>query len=363
MGTDLSRLIEAINRVGIENISLLSRMTGMPTETVRYTIKRRFPTIGLNVRTPMNHSALGLERYFVSTRLTESAEKNESSMLKALSSTAFLTYWCKAPVERRHLAFFAVPVALVDEFHGFLDSLVKEDVFVDYKSERFEWSRHLELKSRYYDFATGGWSIDWSKIRRTGEAPPAPPSDEEPSASPEIDATDTLIIKELQLNSWRGIAEIARKLRLNERTVRWHYRKHVADIACSAYVNWIPVNPKEFSKAAGLIHEFIGVSKETLEKLRYVFNNFPFSWFEGGRRDGYYQVHSALPAAHFMESLRFLNASLGEIIDSWKTWTIDLSTTIWYTLPYENFDNQRGWFFDSDAALEAVFPQKMKIRE
>src|SRR5450759_939310 len=33
MGTDLSKLIEAINRVGIQNVSLLSRMTGMPTET------------------------------------------------------------------------------------------------------------------------------------------------------------------------------------------------------------------------------------------------------------------------------------------------------------------------------------------
>jgi hypothetical protein len=361
MGTDLSRLIEAINRVGIENISLLSRMTGMPTETIRYTMKKRFPKIGLNVRTPLNHSALGLERYFVSMQLTGGAEQSESTILRGLSSTAFLTYWCKAAVERRHLAFFAVPVSLVDEFLEFLNGLAREGVIVDCTSERLEWSRHLELKSRYYNFATGEWSIDWNKVKRSGEIPPAPPANEEPSASPEIDATDTLIIKELQLNSWRNIAEIARKLRLNERTIRWHYRKHVADIAYSAYVNWIPVNPKEFSKAAGLIHEFNGVSKETLAKLRLVFNNFPFSWFEGGRRDGYYQVHSALPAAHFMESLRFLNASLGEIVDSWKTWTIDLSTTLWYTLPYENCDNKKGWFFNKDAALGAVLPQKMKI--
>lgn len=362
MPTDLSKLIEAINRVGIQNVSLLSRITGMPTETIRYTMKKRFPNLGLNVRTPLNHAAMGLERYFVSTRLTESAERSESTVLNALSSHAYLTYWCRAAVERRQLAFFAVPVSLADEFRGFLDRLVKEDILVDYSCERLEWSRHAELKSRFYNFTNGTWSVDWDNVKKSREVPPAPANSGEPSASPEVDVIDTLIIKELELDSWRNIAEIARKLKLNERTVRWHYRKHVLSIANTSHVNWIPVTPDEFKKATGLVHEFNSVSKEKLAKLRLLFNNFPFSWFEAGRSDGYYQVHSALPADYFMESLRFLNASLGEVVESWKTWTIDLSTTFRYTIPYENFDDNRGWFFDRNAALEAVLPQKMKIK-
>src|SRR5205807_523241 len=86
---DLTKLIEAVNRVGIQNISLLSRMTGMPTETIRYTMKKRFPKMGLKVGSPLNHSALGLERYFVSMRMTQTAAQSESSILKALSSNAF----------------------------------------------------------------------------------------------------------------------------------------------------------------------------------------------------------------------------------------------------------------------------------
>ena len=46
--TDVSKLVEAIDSVGIQNVSLLSRMTGMPTETVRYTMKKRFPSMGLD---------------------------------------------------------------------------------------------------------------------------------------------------------------------------------------------------------------------------------------------------------------------------------------------------------------------------
>ena len=187
MPTDLSKLIEAINRVGIQNVSLLSRMTGMPTETIRYTMKKRFPNMGLQVRTPLNHAALGLERYFVSTRLSKDAEKSEQAIMKGLSSNAFLTYWCKAAIERRQLAFFSVPVSLVDEFRGFLSKLVKEGVLVDYSLERLEWSRNPELKSRYYNFATGEWTVDWAKVKRLGEAPPVPVRTEEPSAATDID--------------------------------------------------------------------------------------------------------------------------------------------------------------------------------
>jgi hypothetical protein len=362
MPTDLSKLIEAINRVGIQNVSLLSRMTGMPTETIRYTMKKRFPNMGLNVRTPLSHGALGLERYFVTMKLSRAAEEHESSIMRSLSSNAFLTYWCRAANERRHLAFFAAPVSLVDEFRAFMNRLVKEGVLVDYQSEPLQWSRHSELKSRYYDFATGEWTINWDKVEKPGEAPPSPIRNEDPSATPDVDATDILIIKELELDSWRNIAEIARKLKLNERTVRWHYRKHVADIAGTSHVTWIPVTPSDFKKAVGLVLEFNGVSKESLARLRLMFNNFPFAWFEAGRRDGYYQVHSALPAGSYMESLRFLNAHLGEIVEDWKTWTVDLSTTFRYTIPYENFDAKKGWFFDKEAALEAVLPQKMKIK-
>ncbi len=362
MPSDLTKLIEAINRVGIQNVSLLSRMTGMPTETIRYTMKKRFPNMGLNVRTPLNHAALGLERYFVSMKLTREAEASESAIRTGLSSNAFLTYWCKAAVERRQLAFFAVPVSLVDQFLEFLDDLVKKKILVEYTTQRLVWSRNPELNSRYYDFGSGEWTVEWAKVEKLSEPPPSAVKTEEPSTATDFDVTDLLIIKELELDSWRNIAEIARKLRLNERTVRWHYRKHVSDVVRSNYVNWTSVTPKEFTKAAGLIYEFSGVSRAALAKLRLLFNNFPFTWFEGGRSDGYYQVHSALPADYFMESVRFLDSRLKDIVDDWKTWTVDLSTTFWYTIPYENFDSKRGWFFERQAALEAVLPQKMKIK-
>jgi hypothetical protein len=168
LAKDFGKLVEAIDRVGIQNVSLLTRMTGFAEESVRYNLKKRFPRMGLETRTSLNHTALGLERHFVSMRLAGGAEQSESAILKALSSKAFLTYSCKAPVERRHLAFFSVPVSATHEFRGFLKRLVEEGVLVDYHAERLEWSRHQGLKRRYFDFANGGWSIDWDKVKRQG---------------------------------------------------------------------------------------------------------------------------------------------------------------------------------------------------
>lgn len=361
MTRDISRLIEAVNRVGVQNISLLSRMTGMPTETIRYTMRRRFPKLGLTVEMPVNHSALGLERNFVTMRLAEGAKAFDKALVKALAEKAFLTYACNAPIERRLVTYFSVPVSLTDEFHAFLDATASSGVLADYSVERLEWSRHPELRSKDYNFATGQWSVDWDKVGKDGEAPPAYEDLGEPSPSPEIDYTDLLIIKELQLDSWRNIAEIARKLKLNERTVRWHYKKHVAAMAGSNYVNWVPVTPREFKRAVGLVHEFKGVSKRSLARLRVLFNNFPFCWFEAGRSDGYYQVSSAMPAGYLMESLRFLNARLDEVAGDWKMWTVDLSTAHPHTIPYQNFDESKGWFFDKEMALKAVVPQALKI--
>jgi hypothetical protein len=362
MAKDLNKLIEAIDRVGIQNISLLSRMTSMPIETIRYTVKKRFPNLGLKVSLTLDHRTIGLERYFAVLKFSDAFAASIPSIMRGLSKEAFLTYFSRTALDRRYVALFSVPVSLIDEFNEFLKRLVQEGVLSEYETRRLEWARHPELKGRYYDFSTGAWDVDWKKIGSEREAPPALRVGEEPLSTPEIDATDALIIKELELDAWRNIAEIARKLGLNERTARWHYTKHVSHMANSNYVHWFPASPPDVSKAVGMIYEFNGVTKAQVAKLRLVFNNFPFSWFEAGSQDGYYQVHLGMPAEAFMESARFLSSNLAPIVGSWGTHTLDIATERWYTIPYENFDGKKGWTFDQSKALSAVVPEKVSVK-
>ena len=361
MTKDITKLIEAIDRVGIQNMSLLSRMTGMPIETIRYTVKKRFPNLGLKVSMTLDHDTIGLERYFAVLKFSDDFVASAPSTMHSLAKEAFLTYWARTALDSRYVTLFSVPLPLMDEFTEFLRKLVDRGVLSGYETKRLEWARHPELKSRYYNFSTGVWNVDWDKVGSDAEAPPSPRSTDEATSSPDIDAIDALIIKELELDAWRNIAEIARKLRINDRTARWHYTKHVSQMANVNYVHWFPATPLEASKAIGLIYEFEGVTKAQVSKLRMVFNNFPFAWFEAGSREGYYQVHLGMPAEAFMDSSRSLTTRLTQIVDNWGTYTLDLATEKWYTIPYENFDGKKGWVFNQEKALGAVVPAKVSV--
>ncbi len=362
MGSDISKLIEAINRVGIQNVSLLSRLTGMPKETIRYVLRKRFPQLGLRVGMVVNHQELGLEGSFAMLRFSNDMLDHASELLDRLAKTAFLTYRSALAFELRHIAMFAVPVSVSDQFQSFLKGMVREGILGDFRTERLEWMRHLELKSRYHDFGLRKWTVDWKKIGAHDEAPPAPLPVSEPSAKPDLDVIDTLIIKELESNSWRNFVDIARKLGLNDRTLLWHYRNHVSQMISSYYVRWLPVAADELANVIGLVSEFSGLSRNRLSKIRHLFNKFPFSWYEAGRSDGYYQVHSAIPAEYLIDSLRFLNKNLKDVVSDWSTHALDLSTCYSYTIPYENFHDERGWSFDQRKVLNSITLKRISAK-
>ncbi len=354
MGSDISKLVEAINRVGIQNVSLLSRLTGMPKETIRYVLKKRFPELGLSVGMLVDYGKLGLERYFTMLQFSSGNIDQVSLSLERLAKVAFLTYRSGLAFEPWHVAMFAVPVSLSDEFHAFLKKMIQVGVLKSAKIERLEWTRHPELKSRYHDFNSRTWTIDWNGIMTKDDHPPSTPATDEPSPRPDLDIVDTLVIKELEMDSWRNFAEIARKLGINETTLRWHFRNHVSPIISSYYVRWLPVASHELTKVIGLVCEFNDLSRYRLAKIRHLFNIFPFTWYEGGRSDGYYHTHSAIPAEHLIDSLRFLRSKLKEIVPEWKTYPLDISTSWWYTIPFENFKKDEGWFFNQKNALDSV---------
>lgn len=361
MGSDISKLVEAINRVGIQNVSLLSRLAGMPKETIRYMLRKTFPELGLRTDVVIDYAKLGLERYFAMLKFNPNALDQASELLHRLAKVAFLTYRCGLAFEPWHIAMFAVPVSVFEQFQAFLNRIEGLGILTSVRTERLEWDRRPELKSKYHDFASRTWTVDWDRVNAQFEPSPAPLPVHEPMASPEIDGTDVLIAKELELDSRRNFTEIARKLAINDRTLRWHYANHVSPMITSHYVRWLPAGPNQEVKIIGLLCEFNDLSRSRLAKIRNLFNKFPFTWYEGGRKDGYYQAHSGIPAEHLISSLRFLNKNLREVVSEWRTHALDLSTSYWYEIPYENF-KEDGWFFDKQKALNSVRIERARVK-
>jgi len=356
----LAKLVNAINRVGIQNIALLSRMTGIPVETIRYTIKKRFPELGLFVGLHIDYDNLGLERQFAVIEFAPDASSYAPELLKRLAKLAFLTYCSRELLKPIYIANFGVPASQKREFQIFIDRLAQEKIINGIRIEKLEWMRNLALRSEYYDYSEQKWSIDWSKVALLKEPPPAPPETMEPQEKPDIDLTDLLLIKELELQAWRSIAEIAEKLQLNDRTARWHFNNHVGPLIKAYYVHRLSEGSRKLTTIVGLIHEFHKLQKDEFRKIRRIFSNFPFTWKEGGREDGYYRVVSTVPVEHLVESMHFLNSNLQKNINGWHVYTLDLSFSYSYTVPYENFSNKEGWLFDAEETINSILEVKPK---
>ncbi len=361
MGSDISKLVEAINRVGIQNVSLLSRLTGIPKETIRYMLRKRFPELGLRTDVVVDYAKLGLERYFAMLRFSPDTLDQAPELMDRLAKVAFLVYRTALAFDPWYIAMFAIPVSFSDEFQAFLNRMVREGILKNVRTERLEWDRRPELKSKYHDFHSRTWEVDWNRMNAHLEPPPAHLPINEPAAKPEVDAIDTLLVKELELDSRRNFTTVARKLMINDRTLRWHYTNHISPMITSYYVRWLPMGPKQEVKLIGLLCEFNDLSSTRMTRIRQLFNTFPFTWYEGGRRDGYYQIQAGIPAEHLIDSLRFLNKNLNELGSDRRTYALDLTTSVWYTIPYENF-GEDGWFFDKQKALNSMRVERAHIK-
>ncbi len=335
----------------------------MPKETIRYTVKKRFPQLGLGVGLEVGYDRIGLERILAELEFSSEMLDHAPQLLDRLAKVAFLTYRSREIFGQRQLAIFGVPVALRKNFVSFLDRLVDEGILRRFRLERLEWTRHHDLRSDYYDISRGSWSIYWNRIGARKERPTAPPLTMEASAQVDVDLTDILLIKELERQSWRNIADISKKLGLNDRTARWHYTKHVSPMIGSYFVRWLPPTAVGLTKIMGSIFEFRRLSKSQLANVRQLFTNFPFTWYEGGREGGFYIAMSAAPAEHVVESMNFLKARLHGVTSEWKVYSLDLSSSNAYSIPYENFDEKVGWFFDEKKALSVVLPLTAQVKK
>ena len=354
MRTDISKLVQAVNRVGISNVSLLSRMTGMPNETVRYVLKRRFPDLGLTVGVHLDYPKLGLEQYYANVKLSKSSRGAAARVLQKFSEVGLLTYSCGSLMDNDYTALFTVPVAESEKFQFFVREATESKIFEQVRLNRLDWARQCELKSKYYNFSSGVWNIDWKRVAADDEPVPSLAGKTEPTATPDVDLMDLLILKEFQLNAWRNVAEIARKLGTNERTLRWHHKRHVLPLISAYYVRWVPGPSISLPRVMGAVSEFNGLSNSQLAKVRALFNSLPFGWYEAGNYEGYYLAQFAVPPEHASDTMRFLKTGLENLVPSWETRLLDLSSGHTYTLPYQNFRKEGAWAFDPERALDAI---------
>jgi len=346
-------IVEAIKSVGPRNCSLISRMTGIPIETVRYKIKKQLLRKNVAFHAVVDYELLGLQRYWVTLDFAERFRETAPQVLDTLSRFG-LTSYIKALPHSSYETMVALPPNGLDKYEEVLAHMSSIGILNFCRVESLDWVHNVSLRPEYYDFDRGKWSFSWTSLVPLTIRPSPQPKTSDDKIRP--DPLDLFILKELQVNSLTHLTIIARKLGVGPKTLRYHFVQHVkkGNLLAGYVVRWGEISRASRGLVALLVRA-VGVKPDSMPDLERVFLEVPFTWLQTySSAEASYTAMLGLPSDQYVNTLSYLASNLRPWRDETETLVLDTKYAMSYTIPYEMFDPDKGWRFDSSAARAAI---------
>jgi len=349
---ELPRLIEVVARLGPRNVPDIANELSIPIETARHRLKKQLLQRGIRIHASIDFGKLGLERSWAFLDFTEEYRGQEAKVARALADVAYLTYFARTTPEERFLAQFAVPRSKFKEHERFLSELVDGGILGKYEKHNLSWIRYLSMKPSVYNFRKRVWDIDWEALDRLKLTPELPSFNK----ATRFDKKDLLILKEMQQDSAIQFVDIASKLKIDVKTLLYHYHSHVVDrgFVSKYIVRWMG-EPKNIRKYALLWAKAIirNVSENELLLVQDTFAKLPFTWSDSySSEDGFYLIELVLPVPQYVDALSFLQRNLRDSKRRIEILVLDPQFGSAFTLPHHMFEDEVGWMFEAETAME-----------
>jgi len=351
--SDLYTIVETIKRVGPRNVSLISRLTGIPVETVRYKIRRQLIKNGIGGHISVNYSKLGLVRQWLALNFDGKFRDFAPKMFATLSKTGYLIYYGRILPEGTYISIIALPPRLQAQYVEFLDRLMDLGILASYEMDELAWIRHLSMRPEYYDFETKAWKVNWDSLHQSKVIVKKMLDTE--VGEPLVDKSDLLILKELQIDSMKPISQIAKGLGLKPKTVRYHYMEHILrrGLITNFIVRWQGSKEDIQRLTLNAFIEFRNLTERSLLDLQKAFHRLPFTWFDAvSNNQSLYLAFLSLPVTQYISLLNYLRVSVSAYKFGIKL--VDMSCAQAYTIPYEMFNETQGWVFNPEKTLKAL---------
>jgi DNA-binding Lrp family transcriptional regulator len=352
-GDFLERLVPFVEADGARNLNQISRELGIPYQTLRFRMTH-LKDIGISVIAIPDIEKLGLERVRVFFKLFSSL-KNPRPIFGALHEASGLRAYSRAIDTHRFDCEFAIPQGRYREFCEFLAKLEEMGLIKNLEVKRILWKEVFMLKTEFYDYSRGEWDADFSSL--SGD----PSSIEIPKkTSPEnVDYSDLIMIKELEMNPWVKTVDLAKKSGLAIGDAAYHFNRHVLGkklVKCFR-LRW------EGTREAWLKHSIIsknyvfeGISDEETRHTMSIFSSLPFVWSHMIMEDGTYMAETILPISQYPDAMQYISSQL-RALDLAPTLTFekDWSCLSTFTIPYMLYNqNRHNWEFRAQRALESI---------
>ncbi|MDA4118261.1 MAG: hypothetical protein OK455_07950 [Thaumarchaeota archaeon] len=331
-------LLETIKRVGVQNYSLLARLTGLNAETIRYKVSKHLIKIGLNATIRINYGELGLS---ISYLLVTPKPGSGSAWLDNMN---YVIFSGKLMGTNKYFCICALPFRFKKKFNDVLEGIKAQGVVEDYEIADVSWVRYPPFRVEMYDFEEKCWTVDWNRLALPSKE--VGPSFLSVNRDSVVDYIDLKILKAMLLDPTIPIAKAAKAIQANPRTVRYHHTEHVlkGKFILSNDIRW--VKPFQEEGAENIMRALIifrRLDQAAAEKVRRFCNNLPFTWLEAGTEERTYLALIDIPIGLFHESIRQIESHLRLQGDNYEVVILDPSRTKSLDIPDEMFDKDRGW--------------------
>jgi len=360
----LTVLVEAVKRFGPRNYSLLSRVTGIPTETVRYKIDHQLVRTGVRVHVSVDYHKLAMLRTWGTFEFEEDNQIISKGVLETLAKIGYLTYYGPVLPHQMFVVVHSIPTKFYEQYWKLLEGLVDVGILNSFEMSSLDVVRHMSMKPEFYDFKRKRWKIPWDELDPRDVTVPHVSS--EPRTEPLADKVDLFILKELQLDCTRSLAAIARKLGINYKTLRYHYLEHVAqrNLIDKYLVRWQGTVTKDVRNQLMVLALTIrGLGQVERNEVERVFHSLPFTLLDAfSSEDNLYMAQVIMPSNQYADTLDYVRMHTSGYKGRMNVYIID-PTAPAFTLPYELFDIEKGWIFDYHETLQVVEKVVMAVRE
>ncbi len=362
-----AQLVKLISEIG-PDIPEISRRLGQFKESVRYRYKAKLLDRGFAVQAAIDFEKLGLKRVVFVADFNDEYKPYANTILSAMNELCYVVYFAKTLPKGTYAVHAAVPDEFIESFGRFIQALEGIGLFSSVRVFPFEWVRNPPMRAEFYDFAAGRWDFDWSNQ----PAVAAEQRSYAPRTREKFDMVDLLILKELQMDATRSLAEISTKLKINYKKLAWHYSTHVVgrQLIKSYRLNWKGTRYDfGLERALHRKHRYLSVALlvndvSDYERMRLMskLSQLPFLWFEAGGR--HYYADFDFPVDSITEAFIYLESALGGVKNRSDYAVIDSTNALTFTFSYQLYDRtQKKWVFDSPALLSRFENLLVRIKE
>jgi len=271
------------------------------------------------------------------------------SLFLAMNEYAFLVYYGKLLPQGSFACLFAIPEGREKDHEVFLTSLQNRRIIQSYSLNEIVGSRHPAMNPSFFNFQSNRWDVDWNRVK-SSEAHDVKMERKVQPAN--VDHYDLLLVKELQMDALQHIISVARKVRVNYKTLEYHYKAHVQkEKLVSGYlVRWQHDLERSVSHSALMARLTFRDLGRKFTSVQRAVSKIPFLWAETVEADGTYIATVHIPVQEATSTFDYLNSQIPDLYGKVELSFVKRSEASAFTIPYQMFD--KGWNYD---------PEKMKL--